>query len=92
MTCELVLDALLDAAPGLVEWDETTQKTAWLNGITGENRKYWQVLFKEYGFGAVAAAFGYADDQEASRPDTYHAIKAAIWEDDFRSSLAGTAS
>ena len=88
-----ILDALLDAAPGLVEWDESTPKeVAWLTGITGENLEYWKQLFREHGFDAVTAAFDYASAQAAARPDTYHAIKAAMWEDDFRSYLEGTAS
>ena len=88
-----VLDQLLDEAPGLIEWEKTTQEeVVWLKSITGANREYWRQLFGECGFAAVAAAFEYASAQAAARPDTYHAIKDAIWEDDFRSCLEGTGS
>ena len=88
-----VLDQLLDEAPGLIEWEKTTQEeVVWLKSITGANREYWRQLFGEYGFAAVAAAFEYASAQAAARPDTYHAIKDAIWVDDFRSCLEGTGS
>ena len=34
ITSELTLDSLLDAAPGLVEWDESTPKeVAWAEGL-----------------------------------------------------------
>lgn len=63
------------------------EQEKWLQGITGADRRHWEVLFDEYGFEAVTSAFEYADGQAAKRPDTYHAIQAAAWDDDFYSHL-----
>ena len=63
------------------------EQEKWLEGITGADRLHWKKLFRKHGFSAVAAAFKYADDQQAKRPDTYHAIQAAAWDDDFYSFL-----
>ena len=63
------------------------EQEKWLEGITGADRRYWEGLFDKYGFGAVAAAFSYADDQQAKRPDTYLEIQRAAWDDDFYSCL-----
>ena len=59
----------------------------WLEGIVGADRRHWEGLFRKHGFAAVVAAFKDADDQQAKRPDTYHAIPAAAWDDDFYSHL-----
>ena len=63
------------------------EQEKWLEGIHGADRLHWKKLFRKHGFSAVAAAFKYADDQQAKRPDTYHAIQAAAWDNDFYSHL-----
>ena len=65
------------------------EQEKWLEGIAGVDRRRWKKLFRKYGFSAVTAAFKYADDQQAKRPDTYHAIQAAAWDSDFYSYLNG---